>query len=153
MNALKLTALAGALALALGTGAMAQTGGAAGAGGCGRATGARFGRVPAERPLGRGEVTTTRGSCVGSFGCAVSAELGPAASSATGSRVNDDDVMMRIRRMRLRLRPSITDSIPAPQTANLPVTATFRSVLPFAPGSLRRHLILRRNTPSDAGRV
>src|SRR5258707_11696953 len=74
------------------SGVLSVLGGAAGAAGSGRATGARFGRAPPERPLGGGAVTTTRGSSVLSVGCAVSAALGPAVSSATGSKVSDDTV-------------------------------------------------------------
>src|SRR5882724_1777140 len=74
------------------SGVLSVLGGAAGAAGSGRATGARFGRAPAERPLGGGAVTTTRGSSVLSVGCAVSAVLGLAVSSATGSKVSDDTV-------------------------------------------------------------
>src|SRR5215468_7890922 len=64
--------------------------GVAGAAG-GRA--ACFGRPAFERPLGGGEVTTTRGSWVPSLGCAVSAALGVAASSA--SNVNDEPELLR----------------------------------------------------------
>src|SRR5215831_12798980 len=52
-----------------------------------------FGRPAFERPLGGGEVTTTRGSWVPSLGCAVSAALGVAASSA--SNVNDELELLR----------------------------------------------------------
>ena len=102
-----------ATALELSEKILSAVGGAAGAAGSERAIGALFGRVPAERPLGRGEVTTTRGSSVFSFGRAVSARLELAASIATSRSVNDD-VMVRIRRIRPRLRPLMTGSIPTP---------------------------------------
>src|SRR5262249_58009660 len=63
--------------------------GAVGAGVVG-AAGVRVVRRVPGRVLGGGEVTVTRGSSVLWLGCAVSAALGVAASSASGNSVNDE---------------------------------------------------------------
>jgi hypothetical protein len=58
--------------------------------------------------------------------------------------------VVRNRCARPRWRPPQTGDIAKPPDGEPPVTATSRSPLPFAPGSVATVLILRRNTPSDA---
>src|SRR5712675_231918 len=94
----------------------------------GRTTGACFGRPAFERPLGGGEVTTTRGSSVPSGGCAVSAALGLAASSA--SNVNDE--LLRNECTRPHLRPPRRGDMPH-TPRRTPRHRDIRSLLPFAP--------------------
>ena len=88
-NGYKFVALPATAPVLSGVVGAAVVAGAAGAVGAAGAGAGVVRRVPG-RLLGGGEVTMTRGSSVLWLGCAVSAALGVAASSASGNTANDE---------------------------------------------------------------